>query len=85
MATATNTQTQKAPETKGIVLAPIPGTVIKVNKTIGDKVKAGDVVMVLEAMKMENEIVASIDGIIKKMNVSAGKTVAGGELLFEVE
>ena len=76
---------QKAPETKGAVLAPIPGTVIKINKIIGDIVKTGEVILVLEAMKMENEVVAPIDGKIKQMSANVGKAVAGGELLFEVE
>lgn len=85
VATVDNSPKQKAPESKGTVLAPIPGTVIKINKSVGDAVKAGDVVLVLEAMKMENEVVAPINGKLKQINASVGKAVAGGELLFEVE
>lgn len=80
-----NVPAQKVAETKGAVVAPIPGTVIKVNKSVGDSVKTGEVVLVLEAMKMENEVLAPMDGKIKQMNASTGKAVAGGELLFEVE
>lgn len=80
-----NVPAQKVAETKGTVVAPIPGTVIKINKSVGDSVKAGEAVLVLEAMKMENEVLAPMDGKIKQMNASTGKTVAGGELLFEVE
>lgn len=69
----------------GTVTAPIPGTVIKTEKAVGDTVKNGELVLVLEAMKMENEILATSDGIIKTMNCEIGSTVAGGEVLFEIE
>lgn len=68
----------------GAVVAPMPGTVIKIEKNMGDSVKAGDLVLILEAMKMENEIAAPADGIISVMNCAAGGTVAGGDVLFEV-
>ena len=69
----------------GTVTSPMPGTVLRLNKTAGDEVKAGDVVLILEAMKMENEITAPIAGRILKMNAAAGATVAGGEVLFEIQ
>lgn len=69
----------------GAVAAPMPGTVVSIKKEEGEAVKAGEVVLVLEAMKMENDIVANIDGTIVKMNCKTGGTVAGGEILFEVE
>ena len=69
----------------GSVIAPMPGTILKVLKAEGDAVKAGDVVLVLEAMKMENEITAPADGTIASLNLAAGNTVAGGDLLFEVK
>lgn len=69
----------------GAVTAPMPGTVIRIDKTEGTEVKAGEVVLILEAMKMENEIVATADGTITKMNCEVGGTVAGGEVLFEVK
>lgn len=69
----------------GTVVSPMPGTVLSVLKTEGDKVKKGDVVLVLEAMKMENEISAPIGGTIFKINVSPKVTVAGGDLLFEIK
>ena len=69
----------------GAVVAPMPGTVIKIVKNVGDSVKAGDLVLILEAMKMENEIAAPADGTITAMNCSAGGTVAGGDVLFEVK
>ena len=83
--TTNGTPKTKAPLSSGAVVSPIPGTIIKILKKEGDQVKTGDVVLVLEAMKMENEVVSPANGKIKKMNCSAGSTVAGGELLFEVE
>lgn len=69
----------------GQVTAPMPGTVLQIEKKEGNTVKEGDLVMILEAMKMENEITAPADGIITKINCEVGKTVAGGEVLFEVK
>ena len=68
----------------GTVTAPMPGTVLSLCKKEGEKVRAGDVVLILEAMKMENEILSPADGTIIKVNCEEGKTVAGGEVLFEV-
>lgn len=69
----------------GSVVAPMPGTILKVLKKDGDAVKAGDVVLVLEAMKMENEITAPVDGAIASLSLAEGSTVGGGDLLFEVK
>lgn len=74
-----------APASSGAVIAPMPGTILRVNKAEGDSVKAGDVVLVLEAMKMENEITAPVDGVIASLSLAAGSTVAGGDMLFEVK
>ena len=74
-----------AAASSGSVIAPMPGTILKVNKAEGDSVKAGDVVLVLEAMKMENEITAPADGVIASLSLTEGSTVAGGDLLFEVK
>lgn len=69
----------------GAVIAPMPGTVIKIVKNVGDEVKAGELVLILEAMKMENEISAPVSGTIASINCTAGGTVAGGDVLFEVK
>ena len=62
--------------------APMPGTVLKVNVKVGDKVSAGDAVVILEAMKMENEIAAPSDGVVASVNVSQGASVDTGALLI---
>ena len=57
------------------VTAPMPGAILSVNKNVGDSVNAGDVILVLEAMKMENDIVAPCAGTIKQITVQKGSTV----------
>ncbi len=64
------------------VTATLPGTVFKILANVGDSVKKDQVVIILEAMKMEIEIVAPKDGTIKSINVSQGESVENGQLLF---
>ncbi|MGN0949750.1 MAG: biotin/lipoyl-containing protein [Mitsuokella sp.] len=61
--------------------APMPGKIVKVIAEVGQTVKAGDVLLVLEAMKMQNEITADADGTIKAVNVEAGQNVKVKESL----
>ncbi len=61
--------------------APMPGTILSVMKKPGDPVKKGDVVLILEAMKMENEIVSMADGIVAQVLVNKGSSVATGDPL----
>ncbi|MBR2897111.1 MAG: biotin/lipoyl-binding protein [Oscillospiraceae bacterium] len=63
------------------VCAPMPGNILKVACTQGASVKAGDLLVVLEAMKMENEILAPRDGVVAQVVVSAGSTVDTGSPL----
>lgn len=63
------------------VSAPMPGTILDTKVTAGSAVKAGDVLLILEAMKMENEIVAPQDGTVASVNVSKGTTVNSGDVL----
>jgi biotin carboxyl carrier protein len=63
------------------ITAPMPGTILKVVANVGDKVKRGQVLLILEAMKMENELVAPSDGTVATINVSKGASVNAGDLL----
>jgi biotin carboxyl carrier protein len=65
-----------------VILAPISGVVLQVKVKPGDEVQAGDVVAVIEAMKMENNITAARDGKVKEVRVSAGSEVQEGEVLI---
>ena len=64
------------------VKAPLQGTILAVNINVGDTIKKGDVVMVLEAMKMENEIMAPRDGKVTGVNVQKGAAVDAGATLY---
>lgn len=63
------------------ITCPMPGTIFKVMVKPGDAVKRGDVLIVLEAMKMENEIFASADEVVESVQVSEGATVNTGDVL----
>ena len=63
------------------VKAPMPGTLIKVNVKVGDAVKKGDVLCVLEAMKMENDIMAPADGVVASVEAAKGASVATDAVL----
>ena len=62
--------------------APMPGKVLSVNVKKGDKVASGDVLLILEAMKMQNEIMAPSDGVVSDIRVNAGDTVATGDVMI---
>jgi len=64
--------------------APMPGTILDIKVSIGDQVKKGDTILILEAMKMENEIVASKDGVVASINVESGASVESGQLLASI-
>lgn len=65
----------------GTIVAPMPGTVLHVAVNIGDKVTKGQTLLVLEAMKMENEIMAPADGVVQELNATKGVSVNAGEIL----
>ena len=64
-----------------VVSAPMPGKILSVKTEVGASVKKGDVLIVLEAMKMENEIVAPEDGTVASVNAQAGSQVESGDTL----
>ena len=66
------------------VKAPMPGNILDVKVKAGASVKAGDVLVILEAMKMENEIVAPQDGTVASINVNKGDTVNSGDVLVSM-
>ena len=79
----------KASETKpvaaaGDVTAPMPGKIIAVNVSAGDSVKAGQVLLIMEAMKMETEIVSPSDGIVGSIAIHPNVMVDTGDLLLNI-
>ncbi len=64
------------------VTAPMPGTILDVKVSVGDQVKNGDVLLILEAMKMENEIMAPADAKVVAINVNKGASVNPGDVLI---
>jgi biotin carboxyl carrier protein len=69
----------------GVITAVMPGLVIKINKKVGDRVEAGEVVMILEAMKMQNELQAKQAGVVKQINVKQGESVEMRQMLAVIE
>lgn len=66
------------------VVAPMPGTIVDVKLAVGAKVTNGTVIAILEAMKMENDVVASCDGTIASINVTKGQTVETDTLIATI-
>ena len=69
----------------GTLVTDMPGKVVKVLTTEGAMVQKGDTLLILEAMKMENEIKAGVDGVVKKVNVKEGDALESGQLMIEIE
>lgn len=72
------------PPNPKLVLAVIPGTIVKIHVKQGQKVEEGDRLLILEAMKMKNDVVAPIDGVVKVINVQEGEKVPKMHLLIEI-
>lgn len=67
------------------VTSPMPGKILSVKSSVGADVKKGDVILLLEAMKMENEVVAPQDGKIASINVNSGDMVESGDVLATMD
>lgn len=84
-AAANSASGRPRPSHAGHVTTSMPGTIVAVKVKVGDKVKAGDGVLVIEAMKMENEIQAAASGIVVAVNVAKGDAVTPDEALLEIQ
>ena len=73
-----------APAGAAVVKAPMPGTILDVKVSVGQQIKKGDVLVILEAMKMENEIVADQDGTVASVNTTKGASVNSGDVLVSL-
>jgi len=78
----------KKPETTGASLktikAPLPGNIFKLNVKEGDSVKKGETLLIMEAMKMENNILAEFDGVVKTVKIKEGDVVLQNDILIEL-
>jgi len=68
-----------------MIVSPMPGTIVSLQTKVGDSVKVGDVVCVLEAMKMENEITSPLAGIIEEIRIKEGDKVDKGKALIKID
>lgn len=74
---------QQVPSSDGMeIAAPMAGNILSINVKPGDSVQAGDTLLILEAMKMENEIVSPVDGVVSKVLVSSNEGVESDQLLI---
>ncbi len=74
-----------APATGGeLMSAPMPGTILDILVAEGQTVKKGEIILILEAMKMENEIAAASDGVVSKIYTSKGATVSAGDPMLTI-
>lgn len=67
-----------------IIKSPMPGLIVKILKQVGDNIEVGEPIIILEAMKMENEIRASVSGTVKSINAKESISVEKGETLLEI-
>lgn len=75
----------QAPAGAEKIVSPMPGTILRVNVSVGQAVKRGEVLAILEAMKMENEIMAPRDATVAAVSVAQGDSVNSGDMLFAIQ
>lgn len=81
---ASNPKPEANGESSGFITAAMPGTILEVRAAVGDPVVRGKALLILEAMKMENEIMSPCDGVIAEIHVTVGASVNSGDLLIVV-
>jgi biotin carboxyl carrier protein len=81
----TSDQEKQGSSSDNLISAPIPGRIFKLNVNEGDTISKGDVVLVIDAMKMENNISSKRDGVVKKIMVKLNDMVDAGTKLIEIE
>jgi biotin carboxyl carrier protein len=69
----------------GELFTQMPGKIVKINVAVGDQVEAGETILILEAMKMENEIKSGVSGTVKTIHVKEGEALDSGVLMLEIE
>jgi biotin carboxyl carrier protein len=69
----------------GLIASPMPGKITKILKSVGDVIRAGDAILVMEAMKMEYTLKADISGLLKSLDCKVGEQVALGKKLAQIE
>lgn len=74
----------EGPVSGELITAPMPGTILDIRVTEGQAIKAGDIILILEAMKMENEIVAPKDGVVNKIHTTKLSNVSTGDALVTI-
>lgn len=80
-----SSKSKDIPAGSTIIEAPMPGTILKVAVNPGDSIKKGDLMIVLEAMKMENELVSPVDGTVGSVNAVLGAAVNSGDVLLSIK
>lgn len=80
-----STDSEKITEGQTVIVAPIPGSIIEILVKVGDQIEEGQMVIKMEAMKMENEITTSSAGTVKSININVGDAVSQGDTLIIVE
>ena len=84
---AASTQKPKPATSTGgnVIVAPLPGLILDILVNVGDSVKVGQDVLIMEAMKMENEVQATVEGVVKEIKVNKGDNVYEGDVLIVLE